>query len=274
MTFRSGFPSIRLPRSADRELQDAINAIRQRLDQLDGAISGSKIGNGAPNLPGARQPGGTADVMSQLAALGARLSALESGGATQSYVFSEPVGQFEPVCMSSASTVVRARADDANRAFSVIGIALAAGSPGVESAVQRSGTVHIPGAGFTALRPVYVGAAGGLTQTPPAAEIMVGTAVSAEVLLVAPSSSALTSAPWGDWDANMPVTYGMVAAAMSLVASIAALPNGILVKTGPGQLRSRVIIGGRWIDVLHQDGVAGDPIIDYNPTSPTGYPPP
>ncbi len=273
MSFRSGYPQVSIPRAADRDTQNVFGVIRQRLGQLDAEVV--RIASiQSTGLSTQQDSRAIADLVSQITELSARVSALESGGATETAVFAEAVAQFEPVSMSSPGTVVRARADNADRAFALYGIALASTSPGTQGVVQRSGTVTIPGAGFIALRPVYVGASGGLTQTPPTAQMPAGVAVSTTTLLIASSATALTSAPFSDVDDDMPVTFGMVRDAIALATAFALQPNGIVVKVGTNDIRTRVLIGGRWIDVLNQDGIAGDPIIDYNPSSPTGYPPP
>lgn len=273
MAFRAGFPSISVPRNVDRDTAAAVTNIRQRLAQLDAEVQriAALQENASPSSSGAAVD--LSGITTQINALTARIDALEAGSSTVTAWAAEALTDRSPVALMADSSVAEARANSVDRAFAFYGVVLGDVANGAQATIQRTGQVSIPGGGFIDQRPVFLGSTGGFTQSPTGAAVPVGVAVSSTMLLISPSLAALMSSPWSDVDDSLPVTYGMVKAAIELAASVSSQAPGILVKVADNTVRSRVLIGGRYIDVVHQDGLAGDPIIDYNPSSPTGYPP-
>lgn len=143
---------------------------------------------------------------------------------------------------------------------SVIGIAETSASANAQVTVRRFGNMSIPSASFTPGAMVYWGD-GVLTQDPsllPVA-IPIGLATGATSMFVLVGEAALVEhGVYTNLEMFLPVTYALVQFAVELVDTLAASPNGFVVKIG-NQLQTRVLTGSGVTS--NGDGVAGNPVI-------------
>jgi hypothetical protein len=103
------------------------------------------------------------------------------------YLAQVSVTNFSPVYQSSPGYVSLVDTALVATAEGVVGVASPSANPGQSVTVTKNGgTLTVPSAAFTPFAPVFAGAAGSLTQTPPASGfvLVVGYAVSATSLFV------------------------------------------------------------------------------------------
>lgn len=229
-----GSPNIATPRPDDaRGWQTAISNTRQRIEQLEGALSTAQqtlaaTGNTSTTNLNA--------ILAQLANLRVRVTALENASATDigEFIAGEDVVIGQGVVPIGASTVGAADASDPTRMWGLIGISLENASAGGMLQVQRRGIYVVPGAStLIPGRAVYVEGTG-ITQTPDsdATALPVGVAVTATTIFIDPDLPALLyasspSAIEDSFEDYLPVTYRLlktITPTVDLEAAIAALP--------------------------------------------------
>jgi hypothetical protein len=222
----SGKPPIAQPRGVANDLTLAIGNIRQRLEAIETAV----------NTAAATTPTNTSItaqvklLQTQLNTLAADVAALSSTSTTGTTVVAvsnsvslaaaETLTGFQAVYQSQPGGVSFVDPSVPARARRPLGVTTTAAGAGVNVPVQISGALSVGASIFTPGGLVYAGAGGALTQTAPAAgtAIVVGLAVTATTLVVAPQDPVLITA-----GAFNPATDGLMAASRAAVAAAAAV---------------------------------------------------
>jgi hypothetical protein len=175
-------------------VQDAIVNITERLRNLEAATVASA------------------------ATLTASVAALQSSGGGSSstpttsattYLANNPIIAYQALYLISTGTVAVCDPTIPAQAFGCIGVATGGASPGSAVPVATTGVITINNAKFIAQRPVFVGPAGALTQTPPTGAVIipVGVALTATSIFVIPGQPILNAAQYvGAFDDFLPVT--------------------------------------------------------------------
>ena len=181
MTFRKGFPSITTPHGADRSIQNAIDNIRARLDQIETELLAS-----------------TGALQQSVSTLGTTVAATSTATTTTTtaatYKAAVPITAGQALYESSSGFVSVADPTILAQSFAVFGVAQSSTGPGGTVTVAVSGSVaNLPTASFAASYPVFCGPAGVLSQTPtygyPA--LQVGVALSVTTMLVQPDNQLI-----------------------------------------------------------------------------------
>jgi hypothetical protein len=265
----TGQPSVPNIRSADvREINNALNAIRQQLITLNGAVNqiGLKAGQNALN---ANSSGGAlALLQQQVAQLTEAVAVLAAGSLAPlaTYRADAAISVNDPVFSTSDGGVSPVDTQDPTAIFAVVGIATTNASLNGNITVRRAGQLSVTGAGFEAGRAVYAQSGSGLTQTPnyDTVAIPVGVATASETMDVRGAWPTLLELPMyaGGYEQYMPVALSLVENTLAFVESIFGQPDGIVVKVGD-QLITREIVtpSGSGLNVYDGDGVFGNPTI-------------
>jgi hypothetical protein len=233
MATQLGTPSISDVRPQDwRAVATAVSNIRQRIQALESSLG---LTSSMAQSTSSTTTTNLNTLLTQLAALTARVTALESAASTdiEEFIAGETIAAGQCVVPISATGVGVADPSNNSRMFGLIGVATTAAVNGAIVFVQRRGLYTVAGAsGFQAGQAVYVDSLGGITQTPDydATALPLGVAVSATQIFIAPIWPALLYPTYSSgiedaFEDYLPITLRAAQAlAPSLEAQIAALP--------------------------------------------------
>ena len=174
--------ALRVPNAAP-DVQQAFKDIEQAFNQ---SVRAQVKSSGSSSLTAVLAQ--IQSLQTQLNALTLTVNALVSGYTTVKYKVLGSVAPYSVAYESGSMQISQASNDDANTVQSVVGVTGSTG--GVTGSVidvfEDGSTVTSPFWSWTPQAPVFLGTAGVLTQTPPAAGSMVcvGTAVTAQSILV------------------------------------------------------------------------------------------
>ena len=90
-----------------------------------------------------------------------------AGGTAMQFTATSAIGGHRVLSLNAANELIYASSDDLGTAHKIVGLSLNAASPGGTVSVMRSGEVEEPSWNWVTTLPVYLGANGLLTQTPP-----------------------------------------------------------------------------------------------------------
>jgi hypothetical protein len=173
----SGAPAVLIPRGLQQvhpQLEPAFKSIADAIARLHSTASAAASPGLATSVAGLEQ---------EIGQLQAEIAALGAGGAAE-YTAGSPIPAYSVVREVSVGVVGVADSSSLATAYGVSGIASAAAVSGSAVALARLGdTVTNAGWSWTP-GPVFLAAAGGLTQSAPAIPVLVGHAISATSVLV------------------------------------------------------------------------------------------
>lgn len=184
MSGKVGFPAVIDPHGVEPQTIRAIQAIRARLEAIESAIA---------NL--ATMQASITALQKSVAALQTTSASVPSATAFTSFKAGEALTAPVAVYESQAGVVSHADPTVLARSYSATGIAqTSAGAGGTISVAVTGDVAIVPAASFASGQPVFCGAGGTLTQTPPAGYValQVGIALDATHVFVQPDQQ-LTS---------------------------------------------------------------------------------
>ena len=214
-----------------RALQDILDSVRQRLNQLDTEVT--RLG----------ATGDTTSLAQQITALqrsaqqlGARVSVLEAAlGVTDTFSLaaSEAIAQYQVVAPAGPNQCKVCDPSLPTARYGALGVATAAANVGQAVTIQRRGQLTLPFGGLEVGRPVYVAPGGTITQDPSYSDtaIIIGTAMSGSVIWIgAGAPTLLQPGNYPDpFDDVMPVSWGAVSPTVRHIEQLLVQPNGFVI---------------------------------------------
>lgn len=257
--------AIAVPRTFNLQaIAQAITGAKLRIEAIERALS---TASGAAGVNVLQQQ--VTNLNLALQNLQQRVIGLENAGDSEILVMtaSGAIDINDPVFPTGSSTCESLVDGDPVKIFGVIGLAVTSAGAGQAVRVRRRGYATIAGASFDTGRAVYA-SQDGITQYPSYNDtvLQVGVAVSATGIWVS-IGLPLVAAPGFDpgYEDFMAVPYRIVADAIGFMNTLNSLEPGVLVNLGAGLVTTRVLQEGTHIAIQNPDGVAGDPVIEYEP---------
>lgn len=244
MTGRTGFPVVAKPHLSDlppagaRELQQVIDNIRQRLVSAEAALE---------SLTKTTQQS-TFSLAQQVASLQSSTTTTVASGNTSTWQAAGAIPGGTAVYAVNKNTVAVCDPTSVATAFGCIGVAVGPASGGGVTVATAGAVITVP-LGFTAYLPVFVGAAGILTQSPPSTGLVVqvGVALSAGYVLVAPQATNIDET----------IVTGVVDDLLPMVGGQTVEVNGLPV----GTRREIDFVAGSNVAIAGVDDPANDRLI-------------
>lgn len=230
---RIGFPAITEPRGADSDIRRAVSNIRQRIEALESELTTASSTAQASSFTSGQTIAG---LQARIKALEDAIAGIVNGGSTDPTTITLVAG--ETIAAGAAVSVAGSLAvttipSDASRAYSCIGVAVAAASSGGSVTVKVFGDLNLGAGSLTAGSPVYVASNGALTHTPTTPVVIdIATATASAGIFVDPRGPAIGAAFSATYDPFTPVTYDYTKHAIALAASYNLQVNGVTYKTG------------------------------------------
>lgn len=254
-----------------RLLQQAFEAVRQRLDGLERQTQVSTLLPGSPQQGAGQTPASTA-LQAQINALRSDVDALAATVASIPRASSEavitmmadgPVPEYSAVLSTGPGQAGVADPSDPALIHGIFGVSESNADDGEDVLVRRWGQMEIEDVLFEVGRAVYAAPGGGLIQEPLAygeVAICVGVAVTETTIWVAPRQAVLLSTMLSDYGREdyLPASYGLVKLAVALAEAFNQSGEGILVKVGD-TLAFRSIEATRPLRIEFGDGTQGNP---------------
>jgi hypothetical protein len=246
-----------------RDVQGAIDRIRERFAAVEIQVATTTAQAGQTTLTLGQSNASISNLQRQVSALVTRLDALPTPtDRLETFIAAAAIEQYDPVYVTAAGYVLPASATEINAAYGVIGVATTGAALGGNVVVRKSGTMQIAGAVFEPGGPVYVGL-GGLTQFPDyvGVAVPVGVAVGTDRLDVTPGWPALQyPGVYSEFETFLPATWGLVRNAVELTDDFNSAANGIVAKTGFGDVSTRTLQQpAAGVTITNPAGIAGDP---------------
>lgn len=246
-----------------RDVQGAIDRIRERFTAVESQVATTTAQAGQTTLTLGQSNASISNLQRQVSALVTRLDALPTPtDRLETFIAAAAITQYDPVYVTTAGYVSPASATEINAAYGVIGVATTGAALGGNVVVRKSGTMQIAGAVFEPGGPVYLGL-DGLTQFPDyvGVAIPVGVAVGTDQLDVTPGWPALQyPGVYSEFETFLPATWGLVRNAVELTDDFNSAANGIVAKTGFGDVSTRTLQQpAAGVTITNPAGIAGDP---------------
>lgn len=246
-----------------RDVQGAIDRIRERFAAVESQVATTTAQAGQTTFTLGQSNASISNLQRQVSALVTRLDALPTPtDRLETFIAAAAIEQYDPVYVTTAGYVSPASATEINAAYGVIGVATTGAALGGNVVVRKSGTMQIAGAVFEPGGPVYLGL-DGLTQFPDyvGVAIPVGVAVGTDQLDVTPGWPALQyPGVYSEFETFLPATWGLVRNAVELTDDFNSAANGIIAKTGFGDVSTRTLQQpAAGVTITNPAGIAGDP---------------
>lgn len=253
-----------------RDVQGAIDRIRERFAAVEAVLSTASAQAGQTTLTLGQSNASISNLQRQISALVSRVDAIATPtDKLETFIAAAAIEQYDLVYVTTAGFVSPVRPSEPGAIYGAIGIATTAAASGANVVVRRAGTMQITGAVFEPGGPVYAGL-DGLTQFPDYVNVTVpvGVAVGTDQLDVTPGWPALQyPGVYSEFEAFLPATWGLVRDAVELTDDFNASANGIVTKTGFGDVTTRAVTGtANRVTVTNGDGVSGNPTVDIAAT--------